>query len=139
MVCWNNRASRTVILRSPSIMPRSASPPSRIGRRHGEDRQTGLQGDGLGQPDSGAAADGYDAVRLSLVSGFKAAIGNRLRHMNDSLRVQRNGTGTEEIAYLFAEPLATAGCRHDKNAADLQLINLVSDAGECAGGEDDAL
>ena len=73
------------------------------------------------------------------MSGFEAAIGNRLRHMNDGLRVQRSGTGTEEIVDLFAKPLATAGRRHDKGTANLQPINLVSDTSERAGGEDDAL
>jgi hypothetical protein len=39
--------------------------------------------------------------------------------MNDGLRVQRSGTGTEKIMDLFAKPFATAGRRHDKGAADL--------------------
>jgi hypothetical protein len=73
------------------------------------------------------------------MSGFEAVIGYRFRHMNNGLRVQRDRTGTEEIADLFTEPFATAGRRHDKGPADLQPINLVSDAGERAGGEDDAL
>jgi hypothetical protein len=59
--------------------------------------------------------------------------------MNHGLCVQRSGTGAKQTADSLAKPFAAPGRRYDKSVADLQPISLISDPGESARGEDDAL
>lgn len=135
---WEHRAIGAGALASvPGEAPHVGGLGAGVRRRHGDDRQAGGEGDGLGQPGRRAAADGDEGVHVVHASDATRVLGDRGRHVHrDPVVPHRDGKPVgDPVRHRL---LGLGGDHHEPG--DAEPVDLLGElCGRLPRGEADTL